>query len=261
MAGKSPSFSRAVAKALEVFEILRRSPHPFSLTELAHRVGLTKSSLLRILQTLESCGYVEKNVDRRYVLTSEGRALAPAGFIKSLVAIARPLMRELVREFRETSGLAALFDNHIEVVEVVESPETVRMGNIKGRILPPHASSLGKSIVAFQTEETREHLLRSYGSLRITPNTILDEVALKAEFERIRAQGYAVDREESAVGGQCFGAPIFSERRRAIAAISVSIPTSRLRDPEYQERLIRKLIDTANRVTEELTKAATRPVR
>jgi DNA-binding IclR family transcriptional regulator len=255
---ESRFFSRAVAKAFEVFEILRKSPRPLTLTQLAYRVGLTKSSLLRILQTLEGSGYIVKNADGHYGLTPEGRTLAPAGFTASLVALAKPCLRELVREFRETVALAILFDNHIEVVEVVESPEMVRMGNTKGRILPPHASALGKSIAAFQTEETCERLLRSYGLVRFTPNTISDEVALKEEFDRIRLQGYAIDREESAVGGQCFGSPIFSEDQRAVAAISISVPTIRLRDPETQERLIQRLIDACGRLAEGLKKPTSR---
>jgi DNA-binding IclR family transcriptional regulator len=250
--GESRFFSRSVAKAFEVFEILRKTHRPQTLTQLADQVGLTKSSLLRILQTLKNSGYIIKNTEGQYGLTPEGRALAPAGFTTTLVALARPRLRELVREFRETAALAILFDNHIEVVEVVESPEMVRMGNTKGRILPPHASALGKSIAAFQNEETCERLLRSYGLLRITQNTISDEVALKEEFDRIRVQGYAIDREESALGGQCFGSPIISEERRAIAAISISVPTIRLRDPENQERLIQRLKETTGRLAEEL---------
>lgn len=256
--GESRFFSRSVAKAFEVFEILRKTPQAQTLTQLADRVGLTKSSLLRILQTLKNSGYITKNGDGHYGLSAEGRTLAPAGFTTTLVALARPHLRELVREFRETAALAILFDNHIEVVEVVESPEMVRMGNTKGRILPPHASALGKSIAAFQTEETRERLLRSYGLVRITPNTISDEVALKEEFERIRLQGYAIDREETALGGQCVGLPIFSDEQRAVAAISISVPTIRLRDPEDQKRLIQRLTYTAGRLAEELKKPARR---
>src|SRR5574341_1041703 len=88
--------------------------------------------------------------------------------------IAMPCMKELSREFRETVSLAFLFENHIEVVEVVESPQKVQMGNVVGGVIPPHASSLGKSITAHQPEGRREKLLRAYGICQFTPGTITD---------------------------------------------------------------------------------------
>src|SRR5438309_446962 len=124
-------------------------------------------------------------------------------------------IRTLCMEFRETISMACLFDNHLEVIQVAESPQIIRMGNTVGRIVPPHASSLGKSVTAFLDEETREKLLRSYGTNPFTPHTIVDPLALRREFDQIRADGYALDREESTEGGVCFGAPVRQKQGKA----------------------------------------------
>ena len=144
-------------------------------------------------------------------------------------------MKQLNREFRETVSLAMRFENHVEVVATVESPQLIRMGNTVGRILPPHASSLGKAITAFQPEDRRESLLRSYGLHRFTDHTIVDEVELKRELERIRKAGYSLDAEESALEGCCFGAPIRGADGSVIGAISLSMPKMRLTSDDQSQ--------------------------
>jgi len=116
-------------------------------------------------------------------------------------------MRRLSMEFRETVSLAALMGNHIEVVAALDSPHLVRMANVVGRILPPHASSMGKAITAFQGNELRERLIVSYGMTLFTPNTISDQRQLEEYFEKIRSTGISCDDEENTLGGVCYGVP------------------------------------------------------
>ena len=147
-------------------------------------------------------------------------------------------MRALSREFGETITLAMHFDNRIEVVATLDSPHLIRMANTVGRILPPHASSLGKAITAHLPDDVVERLRRSYGTHRFTEYTITDEVALKQEYERVRTQGYWTDAEESVLEGCCFGAPIIGPDGVVIAAISLSMPKMRLRDKAMQKQVV-----------------------
>ncbi|MCL5744174.1 MAG: IclR family transcriptional regulator [Acidobacteria bacterium] len=245
---KDPYFLRAVGKALEAQEILKRSPSAVSLAEMASHLNLTKSSALRILHTLEACKYLQKKEDGRYASPENGANKVSGESVQRLIQAADGPLRELVREFRETVGLGVLFENHIEVVSVVESPELIRMGNTVGRILPPHASALGKCIAAFQSEARREKLLRSYGIVRITQNTIVDELRLKEEFERIAARGYSIDEEESTLHGHCFGAPITSPAGEVVAAISISPVLSRV-PVRGREKMIAAIQRTAREIS------------
>jgi DNA-binding IclR family transcriptional regulator len=244
-------FSRAVSKALEVLEILKRSSQPKALHYLTSKVSLTKSSLFRILHTLEVSGYVEKTADGRYLISIDRRPLIPTSMLTRLLRVGTPHLKELTRQFRESTALGVLFDNHIETMAVVESPQVIRMGNTPGRIIQPHASAIGKSIAAFQTEERREHLLRSYGILRMTDKTITDETVLREEFRRIREQGYALDSEETTEDGQCYGCPIFMGDGEVLAAISLSMPKSRVGSAEDQQKLIDGVVKTARAISKE----------
>jgi IclR family acetate operon transcriptional repressor len=245
-------FSRAVAKALEILEILSNARQPMGLNQVSARLKLSKPSVFRLLYTLEMTGYIRRADDGRYYLTHDIRRGMQDRLAEMLLRAARPHLRELSREFRETTGLAMLLVNHIEVIEVFESPQTVRMGNTVGRILQPHASSLGKCIAAFQPESFREHILRSYGVSAFTPNTITDENALDQEFRLIREQGYATDRAETCIDGYCFGAPIAGPDGGIFAAASISLPASRLGTEEYQARLVVRIRETAKAITRSL---------
>jgi DNA-binding IclR family transcriptional regulator len=253
-------FSKVVGKALDALDRVRAASGPVSLNELTLQIGLAKTSLFRILYTLEVAGYLEKDPDGRYRAPAALRPQSPGALQPELLEAAQPLMKALNREFRETVSLAMLFENHVEVIATLESPQLIRMGNTVGRILPPHASSLGKAITAFQTEERRDSLLRSYGLHRFTDHTIVHDADLKREFERIRQSGYSLDAEESALGGSCFGAPIRGAGRDVIGAISLSMPKMRLGvAADLPDRILTAVRAAARDISEQLkTSSASR---
>jgi IclR family acetate operon transcriptional repressor len=241
-------FSRAIGNALRVLEIFQRSRRPLTLRETSVEAKLPKSSVFRILRTLEIAGYLQRVEGDRFVLTPSASTM-PSQMVSHLVQIARPLMKQLGQEFRETISLAFLYENHIEVVAVIDSVHRVQMGNSVGCLIPPHASSLGKCLTAFQIAERGEKLIRAFSLVRFTPNTIVDEAAFLKELELVRARGYATDLEESTLGGCCVSAPILGGDGSAIAAISISMPKMRFVN---QERLLAAVRDTANAISQEL---------
>ena len=248
-------YSKVIGRALEILAVLRKSEHPLGLAEVAASVGLAKSSAFRLLHTLEVSGYVERTGEGAYGLSSDLRVWGDGKRVSDLVDAALPAMRTLSREFGETITLAMHFDNRIEVVATLDSPHLIRMANTVGRILPPHASSLGKAITAWQPDDVVERLRRSYGNHRFTEHTITDEVALKQEYERVRSLGYSTDAEESVLEGCCFGAPVLAPDGVVIAAISLSMPKMRLKDKAMQKKVIAAVRDAAASAGKALKKA------
>ena len=253
--------SRAVSKALESLELLQLRQESMTLEEIARQVQLSKTSVFRLLRTLEVAGYVTTGGWGRYLLAPGVQGIVSMQWLARLLRMATPRLQDLTRDLHETASLAALFDNRIEVIAVVESPQIVRMSNVVGHILPPNASSMGKAITAFQTEERREKLLRSHGIYRFTDHTVADESDLQREWERVQDQRFAVDREESVCDGVCFAAPIFGESGEVNAAISLSLPKARLRDAGHEAAIIDALTAAAARVADDLRSAAGRAKR
>lgn len=248
-------YSKVIGRALEILAVLRQSEQPLGLADIVGHVGLAKSSVFRLLHTLEVSGYVDRTADGAYALSADLRVWGDGKRVNDLVDAALPAMRALSREFGETITLAMHFDNRIEVVATLDSPHLIRMANTVGRILPPHASSLGKAITAFQPDEVVERLRRSYGNHRFTEHTITDEVALKQEYERVRRQGYSTDAEESVLEGCCFGAPVTGPDGVVLAAISLSLPKMRLRDKTHQKQIIAAVREAATQAGRALAKA------
>ncbi len=245
-------YSKVIGRALDILAVLRKHEHPMGLAEIASHVGLAKSSAFRLLHTLEVSSYVERTADGGYGLAADLRMWGDGKRVTDLVDAALPHLRTLSREFGETITLAMHFDNRIEVVATLDSPHLIRMANTVGRILPPHASSLGKAITAHLPDDVVERLRRSYGNHRFTAHTITDEVALKQEYEAIRRQGYSLDVEESVLEGCCFGAPVNAPDGMAIAALSLSLPKMRLSDKAMQKGIIAAVRDAAAQTSKAL---------
>jgi IclR family acetate operon transcriptional repressor len=254
-------FSRAVSKALETLELLQLRQESMTLDEIARHVQLSKTSVFRLLRTLEAAGYVTTSGWGKYGLAPGVQGTVSTQWLARLLRTAIPRLHDLTRDLHETASLAALFDNRIEVIAVVESPQTVRMSNVVGHILPPNASSMGKAITAFQAEERREKLLRSHGIYRFTDHTVVDRSELSREWERVQLQRHAVDREESVYDGVCFAVPIFGESGEVNAAISVSLPKARLRDAEHEAAIMKALTAAAAQIAADLPSAAGRGKR
>lgn len=248
-------FSRAVSKALEAIELLHSESDPLQMSDIAERLRLSKTSAFRMLRTLETLGYVSSDGRGRFVLSPGIRAITPARWVKKLVEHATPYLYALNLEFSETASLAAQFDNRVEVVAVIESPQVIRMGNVLGSILPPNASSLGKVITAFQPPLQRERLLRCFKIYRFTEHTITDQRELSHEYDCIRLQGFAVDREENIQDGICFSVPIFDSHGQVTSAMSMSMPKSRVRDTEHEKLIIEALRLASGRLTEDMNRA------
>lgn len=243
-----PYFSRAVGKAFQALDRMSESAAPLTLAELTAALGLTKASTFRILRTLEVLGYVSKATDNRYALAGPHHPRTPVQLVSRMMETGAVPMEGLALKHQETVGMAAIFENRIEVVAVVESRQLIRMGNTVGRILPPHASALGKAITAFQTPEVRDRLLGAYGTLPLTAHTIAGEIALRKEFSRIRETGYAEDWQESTLGGCCFAAPILRPDGAAAGAISLSMPQLRFKGEEQQKEIVRAVRRTARTI-------------
>jgi DNA-binding IclR family transcriptional regulator len=250
--GQPRYFSRAVAKALQILEMLQTSNEPLTLNDISKGIRLSKTSAFRLLCTLEGTGHLAALETGHYQQAPGIQSITPAQEVMKLLRVASPHLEGLNRQLGETVTLAALFENRVEAVAVMESQHMMRMANAVGQILPPYASSAGKVITAFQTFERREKLLRSFGHYRFTAATITDRAELQREFDRIREQGFAVDRGECVEEGICFAVPIAKPNGPVTSAVSTSIPKLRIRDAAQEKEIVGILRSAADALSRAL---------
>jgi DNA-binding IclR family transcriptional regulator len=218
-----------VGKVLRILEALDAAPSGLQLRQISQVTGVQKSTAYRFLAHLEGDGYLFRDDAGAYVIGPRlARLGAGVAYHATLRKVSRPAMQHVWRETKETVNLAALDGHEIVYLDVLESDFLFRMGSQVGMRRPLYCTALGKAILAFLPEDQIEELISSMTFEQLTRRTINDEARLRRELGKIRQQGYAVDDQELNIGGRCVAVPVFEERGKAIAAISVAGPATRM---------------------------------
>ncbi len=227
-AKKDVYYIEVVGRALDVLEVfIHEDEAQLTLKEISKRLNQSANTSFRLLYTLAEHGYVVKT-NKKYELGSKLLDLTNAKLRNpDLISIAGPYMEALRERFRETVNLGVIMEGQIRYIDVKASPERFRLAETIGGSDPLHCTGLGKAHLAFLPLTEARQLLRTYGMPRITQHTITSLSGMKTELERIRERGFAVDREESMLGGFCVAAPILDGHNRPVAAISIAGPNVR----------------------------------
>lgn len=242
---------KSLDRAMAVFEFLSESQGK-PLTAIADEMRQSPATVYRILITLEGRDLVEFDASEQLWHIGPQAFVIGARFLRrtSLVERARPILRWLMEETGETANLGVERETAVLFVSQVETPATIRAFFPPGTLSPMHASGIGKALMAQMDKPRLARVLRGRGLKAFTQNTLTDPALLGADLAEIRRRGYALDDEEKNEGMRCIAAPVFDMNGEAVAGLSVSGPTSRVRREDV-ERLSRPVIEAA----QDLTKA------
>lgn len=217
---------RAVARVCDILDQLQENPDGVILTKIAAATKMPKSSAFRYLAALEDRQYVER--DEPSGLYKLGLAFRPLATrsVDQLVEIARPELEKLRQLTNETVNLGILSGGRVVHLEVLESPQIMRLAARVGESAPIHVTALGKALSAEMTEARVRNILAKEGMTKVGPRTITDPDEFVQLLETVREQGYGVDDCEAQEDGRCVAVAI--EGTGIPAAISLSSPASRL---------------------------------
>jgi DNA-binding IclR family transcriptional regulator len=225
----------AAQRAFQVLEHLARHGAS-SLQSIAQQMDLPRSSLLGLLQVLESMGYIRRPDEGRYALGYQLLTLSQALLEElDLPTEALPGMGRLTEQTQETTHLGLLDGSEVVYIQKVESPRSIKLASKIGSRASCHSTSLGKILLAWLPEAKLSQILPQLNFVPRMPNTLLTLDAYRAELEQVRRQGYAVDNEENELGVRCVAAPIRDHRGEIVAALSVSGLTSRLSEDQVPD--------------------------
>ena len=243
----------AVDRALDVLLLLYTNGEEMGVSEISRELGLQKSTVHRTLSTFEAKGFVYKNKENdRYWLGTKIYAMGLlAGERFSLADLVRPFAKKLFDEFQEVVNVSIL-DENVEVgyksIIIQKEADPVKVLSVNpniGSSTDAHVSAVGKCMLAYsknlQTGKLRK--LKKY-----TDKSIIDPDSLMAELQKIRETGYAIDNEEQELGLYCIGAPILDRTGVAIAAISMSGPTVRMKGKDLEAK-IQKVMEIAQEIS------------
>ncbi|MFF7734646.1 IclR family transcriptional regulator C-terminal domain-containing protein [Streptomyces sp. NPDC007984] len=226
---------KSAARTVELLELLAaRGDRPARLQELADELGVPRSSMYALLQTLISRGWVRTDVTGSLYGIGIHALLTGTSYLDSdpRVRAVRPYLDEASEALGETIHMGRLDGLDVAYLATRESHEYLRTISRVGRRLPAHAGALGKALLAQRPDDELPE--GPYEAL--TPNTRTTRESLLADLAETRSRGWSVDHEEGVTGIVGFGFALRCDSP-ALDAISCSVPVARL-TPAHEERIV-----------------------
>jgi IclR family acetate operon transcriptional repressor len=247
---------RAVERALDVLLCFSQQTPQLSMTQIAERLGMNKSAVHRHLATLERKRFVQRDpATGAYTL---GIRLLQMAYLtlehNDLRRLSAPALHRLSDETRETVDLAVLDEADVIYLDVVESPQRVKLSAAIGQRLPAFATASGKALLAHLPEAAVRRVL-SRGTPRTTDRAIYAPDKFMDELRRSRERGFALDVEELEYGINAVAAPILDSAGRPVAAVAVAGPSFRL-TPERMAEIAPGVQSAVAEIARELEMAA-----
>ena len=221
---------QTLKKALEVIEVLHKSGGTMGISEIDERVGIGKSTVHRVLDTLMMHNYVEKAEDSaKYRLSWKlfeiGQSV-PAQ--RNLLNLNTDALKEICDKYDESVNVGIHSEDSMIIIARL-APKSNMAANVPiGSKLPLHASAMGKVAICEYREAELREIFPCDALKQYTPNTVKTFAELAAQLAEVRQQGYSVDDQELYLGITCVAMPIKDYDLKTVAAVSVSGTSSRL---------------------------------
>ena len=243
----------SVIKAVEVLEELAKSEDGLGVTEISNKLNYGVSATYHLLNTLKLRNIIEQ--DKKTKKYRIGFALFRiSGMAKRqnvLANLAQPYLDKLRETVGETSNLVVLDGSDIVYIAQSESTKLLKMFTQLGAKVPLYCTGGGKVLLAYQFKKVQDLILSKSNFEKYTKNTLASAEDLTKELEAIKKQGYGIDNEEREEGVTCIAAPVFDCYGEAIASISISGPTYRLREKQIPS-IIKNVTDIARELSTSL---------
>lgn len=229
----------AVIRTLQVLKLFDREHKQMSLTEISQRAGVSKSSILRVLDSLEAEGFVRRSPEtKNYMLGLELFRLSSNGYeFEDFKNFIYPFVKAMVDEIGLMAHVGIIEDNQVLVISKIwpqNRNDAMGMVSVVGGVTPMHCTGVGKVLLAFSGPEVRNTMLEKCRFEAYTPKTITSRPALEAELDCIREQGYGQNQGEHETYLRCTTYPIFSARGNLLGAISLTGLEQIVRDIDPQ---------------------------
>jgi DNA-binding IclR family transcriptional regulator len=216
---------QSVDRAIRLLKAIATSAAPLKLDAVARAAEVNPATAWRLLATLEDHGVVARNGGGYAVGYSVVRIAASADET-ALKSAARPLLEGLVEDTQEAVSLSVPRQQTIVSIDHIAAPRRISAGWV-GEQLPLHCTSNGKLLLAWLPEDELAVFLRR-PLAALTPATITDARALRAELRNLRERGYGTEVEEFEPGLHAVSAAAYDARHKPIAIFSVSGPAYRM---------------------------------
>lgn len=229
---------QSVTRAFDILGAFTVERPMLGVSEISSLLGLNRTTVHRLLTTLESCGVVQR-VPRTQKYTIGARILRFANVffhMSDVRSVGLPTIISLRDATNHTAALHLREQQSRLVIAQAESRQDLRVTYPDlGTPIPLHVGAPGKAILAHLRPDEIEHYLHSEPLTSVVLNTPISETSLRDELERIRANGYSVTSQERRLGVLSIAAPILSATGEAIASVNITAPLQRVTEQQVAE--------------------------
>lgn len=242
-------------KLLAILECIAENHAPMRLQDISAQSGMTQSTILRYLRTLQNANYVYQDEDTlRYGLTWKlCRLTDNLDSYLGLRNIATPFVNHLANTLQMGVCLVVGRDNSSIYLDCIDHPRPQYTPlQYIGKHAPLHATASGKILLSTFSEASLDSYIKDTGLKRYTEKTIVQMNDLIDDLKKVRLRGYAIDDEECEAGLKCISYPIYSYTERICAAISVFGNVHEMEDEDFMKRLHDELKQVAEKISSRL---------
>ena len=243
---------QSVQRAAAILWCFTNTDSELGVTTLSEELGLHKSTVSRLLSTLQQEMLVEQNPETGKYRLGLG-LVTLAGIVLDRIDlrdVAYPFLATLAEITQETVNVVVLNGGMCVNVGGADSPRPIQYVGRIGRRTPAHCTSAGKILLAYLPLKTRNRILSELLP-SFTEHTITDREILRYDLVQIQSQGYAITHEEYEEGMSALATPVYNHASQVVAAVTVSGPTFRLEAGKI-EQFIGPVQDIARNISIQL---------
>ncbi len=238
-------------KTIKVVDIISEFKDGLTFSEIIAKLDIPKTTLFRILQTLEKENWLLKKNDKYTI----GYMIIHYGLFglssRDIRRISIPYLKELQELTNETAHFAVLSGKKSLILEVIESHKHIRPSSPVGTLIDLHCSAHGKIFLAYNIAEDLNVFYKDKELVKHTPNTFTNISLLNEELKAIKKNGYSVDEMEFFEDIRCLAAPVWGKDNEVVGAVGITATTR-----DFEKQLIptvaKQVISIAQKISREM---------
>jgi DNA-binding IclR family transcriptional regulator len=241
----------SLARGLSILSAFSEDRPALSLTAISQRLKLNKTTTFRLLSTLESLGYLQR--DQQTKLYRPALEVLRLGFVflngLEVRQVAAPYLRQLVDEVEETVNLAVLDGHEVVYIDRVGSKHMLNVYRPVGSRLPAYCTSTGKLLLAYLPAEEADMVIAATTWLKRTESTIISPEALFENLALIRSRGFSDSKGEMIPELLAVAAPIRQNDGQVVATVNISVPSYRVAYEKMIAELGPRVVATGRQIS------------
>jgi IclR family pca regulon transcriptional regulator len=254
---REPRYSQSLERGLAILGCFTPARPVLGIADIADELGMSRSTTHRYVITLVALGYLEQGASRKYRLGLRVTDLGMSALNSTgLREHARPYLEELRQRTSYTTSLGVLDGSEVLYVDRARSfrrgQSQIDLSLQPGSRVPAYCTAMGKLLLAYLPDSQQRDVVAEIKPSKRGPHTITSKKGLKAELEKVRDAGFAVDDEELAADLYAIAAPVRNEGRDVVAAVNLAAHSSMIALEELVDALGPHLVSTADRISARL---------